>query len=655
MGMSLSMAPRQEQRQEMRLEQRLALQLKQELQLKMSLKQVLELVQKLWPQLTQKLGLKMERGLKRILSGDRHLQTELGRYLSYNTEPTAMQLQTNFPQLAPVFNEYYRETQQYGYHLRRGDVVVPRKTPEQRRETQRGPRMEMSLRMMPALQQAIAMPPTNWSFADAFEDEGTTGCKLPSKRLEGLEGLSLDERLRKIDEANELFRFAYAKEGKKYFKIPLVRNVNIEPDDIAVRITKKEHDYAKKVIAEAGRIQRIARAVPYREIREALLDHLGENDVDLEDTVVIGVDRGGRLPTHIIKEALGIKQAYFLKVDQGMEQIDDARFQKMIDSGILKGKYAIFVDSTVDSGRQISALRKYMDDEDVRKDIGHKGWVVAGSNETGITLDNHLNIDWGLDPDESFEDNPNLMGVDYARETHKKIRVQPTEMSNFIRDSIRAVSRGYVLDTSAVKGQMKPEKKAETAQETADADQQPDKKKVAAQTAQQPKQSAQPYAPKKLLIIGDGQNRTMTEKEAELLALRLEHGFEVFAGTPQGNPGYLLELISEYVANPGVRLFQPAYTKGQNGTNGFQVVYKGKTKDAFRDAMIKEAEVVLALGGNTGTYAEIQKALAAGLPTVVVKGSGYAGITAEQKNQGDPNLHLVSDLEAAANKVRLLK
>ena len=596
------------QTQKLSLEQRLAMRLKQELKLKMSLKQTLKLVQKLWPSLNLKLGVKLYGDFKKLLRSDSYLRNNLPYYLERN--PTAVELQSKFPQMAAVFNAYYKSQPNYGSNLRQGQIIAPKKS------------LGLSLSLTTSLKQqqiTLKLPQTNWSLVNAWDEEEDTGCKFPKKKLE-LNNLSLDEILEKVDGENEIFRYEYVEKKNKYFKIPLLRNLNISTEDIAIPITRKEYKKATEILDKAGRVQRIVRAVPYNEIRKTLLNYLNEKDIDLDKVVIIGVDRGGRLPTHIVKNALGLNIAYFLKVDQGDKEIDCDRLDTFIKNHTLRNKHIIFVDSTVDSGRQISALRKYFDDEDLKKSIKHKGWVVVGSNEYGKSLDKHVNIDWGLDPDESFEDNPRLMGVDYGKD-YRSVKACGNKMSTYLKGALLEVSKGIILDTSNVEIphkiiQKKPQKE---------------------------------YTPT-LLIIGDGKNVTIEEEKAKKLALGLENKFNVIAGTPNGNPGYVLNIVSQFQNERETTLIQPVYSKSKNESK-FEVTYAGNSKDGFRDEMVKKADVVLAIGGNEGTYLEIQKSISQGKPTIVVKNFGSAGERAS-KELIDSNLKIVDSLEDAVITAR---
>jgi hypoxanthine phosphoribosyltransferase len=589
--------------------------LKQELKLKMSLKQVMKLVQKLWPQLTLQLGQRLEARFNSMLKNDYTLRTMLPRFLV--TEPTALQLQQAFPQTRALFNEVNKQRDDYGSSLRLGLIMAP----------------------MIEQKMSIILPVTNWSLVKAFDEVGEDKCEFEKKPLPGLERLSLDARLEKIDKANEVFRYHYVKYGKKFYKIPLLRDRNVSNDDIAVRISAKEYKRATRILEKAGGIQRIVRAIPYSEIRQGIINRLEQNEVSLEDVVVVGIDRGGRIPTLVVRSALGKELAYFMKVDQGGRGVDMERLDLFIKKGIFRDKFILFVDSTVDSGRQINALDKYFGDEDLRQMIGHVGWLVVGSNEHGHDHENHLNINWGVDPDKTFEDNPKLMGVDYGR-SNSKVIARPSRISSILKRYILEVPKGIVLETE---DSQKKEIKRKTVEVEAKTIQ--DEAMEADTTMQSPI----------LLIIGDGKNVTMNDDEARSLALKVEGNFRVFSGTPNGNPGRILNLVSDFNERKGATLIQPEYARDSDHGSRYEVLFEGITKEEFRDRMIDKAEVVIAIGGNIGTLKEITKAVRNGKPTIIVRGCSYAAREAEFALKNNKNLIIVKDLAAAVEEAKKYK
>tara|TARA_Y100000310_G_scaffold341505_1_gene440851 strand:- start:1566 stop:3038 length:1473 start_codon:yes stop_codon:yes gene_type:complete len=483
--------------------------------------------------------------------------------------------------------------------------------------------MSMGLSLVQSERQELSLPTTNWSFVDAWYREEGEGCLLPRARIEGFNDLDIDAKLRQVDEANEVFRYDYDETEGRYYRFELRRNRNLSVEDVVTEITKEEFVRATTIIKNAGQVERIARSVPYTEIRQDLMDHIESEGCTLDDIVVVGVDRGGRLPTLIVKEALEAERVHYLKVDQGRGFLDSPRLSNFSLSGTFRGKYVLFVDSTVDSGRQIDALRSSFDGTSIRsKNLGHVGWAVVGSNEYGETLDDHVQIDWGLDPDEAFEDDPNLMGVDYGF-NHHTIKANPTKMSSDIRTRMLAVPRGVVLDVSGLF--------------EADGSVKAVKRKV-------------PSGVPTLLVIGDGQDVTIDGGVIDYIALGLENGYHVIAGTDGGNPGEILGTVDVY-DNRGVTLIQPTYMQGRGRTSGFDVEYLGDTKGDFRQGLVERADAILAIGGNEGTFDEIQRGLGQGIPTFVTRNLGNAGVWANDL-EGDPNLILTDTIEGSVDSLR---
>ena len=518
--------------------------------------------------------------------------------------------------------------------------------------------MGLSICISHKIKLQISMPHTQWSMVRAWK--GNNNCKFAKKSIPGFSSLPLAERLRKVDDANEVFRFAYAKDKDssgtyKYHKIPLMRDINVDIEDICIEISKEEYQRATKLLNNSGDLQRIVRAVPYSQLHSDVLNHLAENGVTLDDTVVVGIDRGGRIPALIMREALGIPVVRFLKIDQGSRSLDDEALEKFIRLGTFNGKHVMFVDSTVDSGRQIAAIETYFDNQEYAQRICHIGWSVIGSNEDGETFDHHLNINWGLNPDESFEDDPLLLGVDYAPNTHTKIQAAPSKCAREIRAALKEVPRGTVLDfDTPIKEAPSPQKeikKVLASKGWANA-----KARQETFGTQKPEFSSPPRPYKKkpaqqsLAIIGSGKAADLTDCEVEFLESALSSSFKFHAGTPNGNPGKLLGHIHN--SNGYVTFIQPQYMEGNISLN-YYTEFAGETKMEFREHIIESADVVLALSGSEGTLTEALLTLLSGKDLVVVKNYGAVGhyFASSRKYKKFDNLHLVDSLEAAAEKL----
>jgi hypoxanthine phosphoribosyltransferase len=520
-----------------------------------------------------------------------------------------------------------------------------------------------------SIEQAISLPPTNWSLLDAFRGEGDKPLRFKKIQLD-ISGMSLEERLRAVDDANEVFRFAYTRAGSKYgerkgrrYKIPLTRDRNVEFEDTKIPISREEYDRATTILNGAGGFQRIARAVPYSQLYHDVKEFIESQGCTLDEAVLVGVDRGGRLPSLVMREALGKSEGDTLKVDQSggsYAGLDTDRLNEMIRNGILKDRFVLFVDSTVDSGRQIQVLRSFFDSEEWKSRIGHKGWGIAGSNENGKNLCRHKNINWGLDPDESFEDDPNLMGVDYAPGSRTKVVDYITETSEAIRKALLEVPKGVILDFSNVNELMKIKLayaqidkalNSKTWQKTPDSRKDLGVSGLVAATS-----DYQPEPRKKLLVIGNGREMTLSENEVDYLVHSLGHAYDIIAGTDDGNPGKVLEKFSQF-RKGSAQLYQPAYSQmdfDAEGIFGGPAIFHGETKEEFRENLVQSADAVLVLGGNEGTLNETILSLYAGKPVYILASYGAVGNYVQQSKslRQNQNLHLADTLPAAVQQLR---
>ncbi len=590
--------------------------------------------------------------------------------------------------------------------------------------------LSLSHRMEPRLeltQQAIvvAMPPIQWSLVCAFntgsidpppyvpptyeEAEFSPRLKLELRRVDDFELLTHASRMCAVDTLNRVFRFAYARgrnahdEEKGYYKIPLLRNRHVDADEIKVKITAAEYEYATAVCAAVGDLERIARAVPYYALYTTVLQHLKRMGTTLSQTVLVAVDRGGRIPCLILQRALGVDVHYSIKVDQNGrgDGLDLERLTHFVDRAIVRGKHVLFVDSTVDSGRQIHVLRRYFDHPGWRDKLGHLGWSIVGSNEDGSSVAaNHTDLNWGVDPDVTFEDNPELMGVDYAPNQRTKTVECECVMSRAIRMRLLAVPDGYYYAAADVEEQLATQRakwearqlerqdeltklrereceeyqrrKAElpSLRTSLDPRDQLEARLVKMLSSRRWQKSAGAYAElpdeeldlppirlpaltKRVLIIGDGKRETLSDLSADYVALSLVPSALLVAGTSGGNPGKVLARATRLFGSPAVaQTYAPEGSESHFASEANRR-FVGVDKDQMRRLMINESDVVLVLGGLVGTLREALLAFEYKKSLIVIDGYGPVAqcLTENKVMRRRPHLIVCSDLAEAVDEV----
>jgi hypoxanthine phosphoribosyltransferase len=599
--------------------------------------------------------------------------------------------------------------------------------------------MSMSIRQSLTQRLVVAMPNIQWSLLRAFqngiigpppyleptfeEDDFTPRLKLEQSKIEGFESLSHIERMRLVDEANKVFRFAYTRgfdeddKKKFYFKIPLMRDRNIMNahdgiDKIKKRISRVEYERAIAMLESVGEMERIARAVPYYGLYQAVVKHLRRSHkIGLEQTVLVSIDRGGRLPCIILRRALGLTEMFSLKVDQGGGQLDEDKLEEFAKKGTFQDKHILLVDSTVDSGRQIRVLVKYFNSDTWRNRLGYKSWSIVGSNEYNQNHDHHCNVNWGVDPDNTFEDKPELMGIDYAPGTYAKVVERPTEASETIRKVLLSIPDGYIYVATDIDNQIEEQRKKwadhqknrRTEHDQQIVEERDEHKKEVAEFKEQQKQAkaedaerrkrekierklekitsskrwkklvadfaalpeeplptAMPngdnYAHHNVLVVGSGKQVDLPQSATQFVADNLGSHCSFFAGTSGGNPGAILKatLTNDKVAQPEVRLYQPSYMQGRvdDSFGGVPIMFVGE-KDDMRRQMITDSNVVLTLGGAEGTLREVLLALDAGKPTVLIEGYGPvpAYVLATKSLRQKPSLKPCKNLVEAVQTI----
>lgn len=566
-------------------------------------------------------------------------------------------------------------------------------------EMSMGLRLSQSIELSQKISISLTLPNIQWSLVQAFTsgqsgpppyveptfetEEFEPRIRVTRTMIDGFTQLSHLERLRRIDESNKVFQFAYTRgrgddDGRTlgYFKVPLLRNYNVKADDIRIRVKVAEYDLATAMVAAVGEMERIARAVRYLDLYKEVLAHLKRMGAKLQDTVLVSVDRGGRIPCTLLQRALDVPSMLTLKVDQGSygDGLDENRLREFSDRGDLRGKHVLFVDSTVDSGRQYRCLTRFFDEASWRTCLGHTGWSLVGSNEYGRNVGpKHQDINWGVDPDATFEDRPELMGIDYAPGSTTRVVECPSDASREIRACLLSVPDGWIYDAEDIGEQISHQRKLWTSRQQARhsehrvkvdearaahqaevkrsrAMNQHEKKEgqlerrltritaskawrtlrvkfatLPEETFSAPTSANAPGVHGNVLIIGSGQ-QTLPATAASYVADALIPYCSLLAGTASGNPGAVLKaaLQSKRSGAPEVRLYQPedARNRADEQFGGVPVTFVGPDKGTMRRRMVSDASAVLALGGAEGTLREALLALEMGKPLILVRGYG---------------------------------
>lgn len=281
----------------------------------------------------------------------------------------------------------------------------------------------------------ISLPPLDFcDLRAALDDDRMEKPAGKQQQIERFDDFDHSEKIKMIDTHNQPFRFYYVsanKDGREiYFQVPIIGNPKINPVLSAQRISRDIHDRNALLVDNASRIDRIIRAIPFGQIttnlrRFLISAFIAEEEAKLrglktkernealanaprepfyEKTVVIGLDRGNRLPTIILSHLLNPQTKPLFVSANGC--VDDRAIEAMAKKGAFAGKHILLADAeTIDSTKLESLGRIFGPNSDpnwLRK-LGHTGWSIAGTSGNGHKVaDNHLQVDWGIDPQVAF-------------------------------------------------------------------------------------------------------------------------------------------------------------------------------------------------------------------------------------------------------------
>ncbi|HWQ99544.1 MAG TPA: hypothetical protein VN397_01700, partial [Candidatus Methylomirabilis sp.] len=157
-----------------------------------------------------------------------------------------------------------------------------------------------------------------------------------------------------------------------------------------------------------------------------------------------------------------------------------------------------------------------------------------------------------------------------------------------------------------------------------------------------------------VLVVGNGK-RNLPESAAAFLADGLALHCSLLAGTPDGNPGALLQTALQRHPTAEVRLYQPEHSRRSDDLpfGSFPVTFVGPEKEDMRRRMVSDSNAVLVLGGATGTMRETLLALQMKKPVYVIEGYGAVAeyLLSEKGLRKKPQVIVCKDLPSAVQKI----
>jgi hypothetical protein len=281
----------------------------------------------------------------------------------------------------------------------------------------------------------ISLPSLDFCNLQAAMEEDREGKPAGKQcRIEKFDDFDHLKRIEMIDSHNHPFRFYYVpatKDGKElYFRVPIVGGQNVNSALLAQRISRDFYDRNALLVDNVARVDRILRAIPFRQItvnlrRFLIAAFIAEEEAKLgklktkernealanaprvpfyEKTAIIGLDRGNRLPTIILNHLLNPSTKPLFVSANG--RVDEQALETLAKKGAFTGKHILLSDSETVDPAKMEVFRCIFGpngDPNWLRTLGHTGWSIAGPSENSHKVaGNHLQIDWGIDPRVAF-------------------------------------------------------------------------------------------------------------------------------------------------------------------------------------------------------------------------------------------------------------
>lgn len=281
----------------------------------------------------------------------------------------------------------------------------------------------------------ISLPPLEFcDLSAALQEDRKSKPVIKHRQISGFDHLDHLTKIQMIDAHNQPFRFYYvpaSRDGKElYFRVPIIGNPKVNPVLSAQRISREVYDRNAILVDNVGRLDRIIRAIPFQQLtvslrRFLIATFIAEEEAKLsglktrqrseaiasmpkipfyEKTVVIGLDRGNRLPPIILSHLLNPETKPLFVSANGC--VDERILETMAKKGAFAGKHLLLVDAETIGEEKLESLSGILgpnSDPQWLRTLGHTGWSIASPSDNGHKIaSNHLAIDWGINSQIAF-------------------------------------------------------------------------------------------------------------------------------------------------------------------------------------------------------------------------------------------------------------
>ncbi len=177
-------------------------------------------------------------------------------------------------------------------------------------------------------------------------------------------------------------------------------------------------------------------------IRSRILKFIQNKGLKLEDIRIVGIDRGGRLTSLMVKKALGLPEIDFVKFSDSVSYLSPnyAIIRRIANRGMWKGKYVLFVDSVVSGWKQKDGIERMLKTS-IGKKLKMRGWALVAQSKKA-----DLRMNWGRGIDH-IEDLSETIGFEDTFPGKPRMKIVKTRKGDTPYDAIAIRKAIYKSDT----------------------------------------------------------------------------------------------------------------------------------------------------------------------------------------------------------------